>query len=395
MSAPAMSAPAKNAPLTRAPVLSALQLRSSAGLYGADRMVLALDRGLARAGVRSRLLSINNYRMHEQALHDTASAAGHDALLLPCRGRIDAGTVTALAAQISAAGPRAIVHSHDYKSAFYAWLATRRQPARLVATLHGWVEGTSSLRLYTRLELALLRRFDALVAVSADQVERLINAGVPRSRVHCIDNGIDFPVADTAGAAALRHELGIGADAHVFAAVARLSPEKNLAMLLQAFAAVARRSPGTVLLLVGDGPERASLERLADELDLGAQLRFLGSRDDMGTIYALIDCLVLPSLTEGMPLVVLEAMACGIAVLASAVGDIPRLLAHAEHGRLVPAGDRYALQAALAEATTLPRRVDLRARQYAREHHGAQAMAARYLGLYLRLQERTHDRRAS
>jgi glycosyltransferase involved in cell wall biosynthesis len=384
-----------NAPATHAPVLSALQLRSSAGLYGADRMVLALDRQLARAGVRSRLLSINNYRMHGQALHETASAAGHDALLLPCRGRIDAGTVAALAGQISAAGTRAIVHSHDYKSAFYAWLATRAQPARLVATLHGWVEGTSSLRLYARLELALLRRFDALVAVSADQVARLVDAGVPRSRIHCIDNGIDFPVADADGAAMLRDELGIAGDARVFAAVARLSAEKNLAMLLQAFAPVARQAPGAVLLLVGDGPERGALRRLSDELGLGTQVRFLGSRDDMGAIYALIDCLVLPSLTEGMPLVVLEAMACGLPVLASAVGDIPRLLAHAEHGRLVPAGDRDALQAALAEATVLPRRLDLPARRYAREHHGAQVMAARYLDLYLRLQEKTHDRRAS
>ncbi|UNK50267.1 glycosyltransferase [Lysobacter sp. S4-A87] len=378
-----------------AQALSALQLRSSAGLYGAERMVLALDRGLVRAGVRSRLLSINNYRMDEQALHDTASAAGHDAVLLPCRGRMDTGTVSALAAQITAAGSRAVVHSHDYKSAFYAWLATRRQPARLVATLHGWVEGTSSLRLYTRLELALLRRFDALVAVSTDQVARLARAGVPRWRIHCIDNGIDFPAADAIGAAALRDELGIAPDTHVFAAVARLSPEKNLAMLLQAFAPVARRSPGAVLLVVGDGPERASLQSLAGELGLGAQLRLLGSRSDMGAIYALTDCLVLPSLTEGMPLVVLEAMACGVPVLASAVGDVPRLLAHADHGRLVPAGDREALQGALADTAALPRRVDLRARQYVRENHGAQAMAERYLGLYLRLQEKTHDRRAS
>ncbi|HEY5851493.1 MAG TPA: glycosyltransferase [Lysobacter sp.] len=376
--------------------LSTLLLRSSAGLYGADRMVLALNGGLAGHGVHSRLVSINNYRMREQALHELARARGQESMLLPCRGRIDAATVSALSAQIAMTGST-VVHSHDYKSAFYAWLATRRQPARLVATLHGWVEGSSSLRLYTRLELALLRRFDALVVVAAGQVERLLRAGVPHSRIHQIDNGIESTQPNGAAAAVLRDRLGIAADAHVFAAVARLSSEKNLAMLLQAFAPVAARSPEAVLVLVGDGPDREALQAQAEPLGLqqGQQLHFLGQRDDMAAIYAMTDCLVLPSLSEGMPLVVLEAMACEVPVLASAVGDIPRLLAHADHGRLVPAGDAAALGAALAEALTLRGRRDRAARDYVEAHHSAQAMAGRYLDLYQRLLETTHDRRAS
>ncbi len=376
--------------------LSTLLLRSSAGLYGADRMVLALNNGLASHGVRSRLLNINNYRMREQPLHELARARGQESVLLPCRGRIDTATVNALSAQIAMTGA-AVVHSHDYKSAFYAWLATRRQPARLVATLHGWVEGSSSLRLYTRLELALLGRFDALVVVAADQVERLMRAGVPRSRIQQIDNGIEAAHADGAGAALLRGRLGIATNAHVFTGVARLSSEKNLAMLLQAFAPVAARSSDAVLVLVGDGPERESLQNQAGQLglDRGGQLHFLGKRDDMAAIYAMSDCLVLPSLSEGMPLVVLEAMACEVPVLASAVGDIPRLLAQSEHGRLVPAGDAAALQAALNEALSLRGRRDQAARRYVDQHHSAQAMAARYLDLYHRLLETTHDRRAS
>ncbi|MFC3815752.1 glycosyltransferase [Lysobacter sp. GCM10012299] len=376
--------------------LSTLLLRSSAGLYGADRMVLALNNGLAGHGVRSRLLNINNYRMREQSLHELARARGQDSVLLPCRGRIDTGTVNALAAQIASTGAP-VLHSHDYKSAFYAWLATRRQPARLVATLHGWVEGSSTLRLYTRLELALLRRFDALVVVAAGQVERLLQAGIPHSRIHQIDNGIEATHADGAGAAVLRDRLGIATSAQVFTAVARLSSEKNLSMLLQAFAPVAAHSPEATLVLVGDGPEREALQAQAGELGLlgGRQLHFLGTRDDMAVIYAMTDCLVLPSLSEGMPLVVLEAMACEVPVLASAVGDIPRLLAGSEHGRLVPAGDAVALQAALEEALMLRGRRDVAARAYVDEHHSAQAMAGRYLDLYQRLLETTHDRRAS
>jgi len=382
----------------------ALQVRSSAGLYGADRVVLALNRAIDRGGARGRLLSINNYRMHEQALHDVASASGHDAVLLPCRGRVDAATVGALSTQIGAARSRAgmppIVHVHDYKSAFYAWLATRREhhtgtPVPLVATLHGWVEGSTALRLYTRLELALLRRFDALVVVAEEQVARLARAGVPRSRIHHIDNGIDCPVRDEAAAASLREQLRIGPQARVLSAVARLSSEKNLAMLLRAFTPVAKRHADAVLLIVGDGPQREELESLARDLALGERVRFLGMRHDMAAIYTLTDHLVLPSLTEGMPLVVLEAMACEVPVIASAVGDIPRLLDRSAHGRTIPPGNAAALEAALDDALAAPRARDVAARDHVRERHSAQAMATQYVALYRDLLEGRHARRAS
>jgi len=382
----------------------ALQIRSSAGLYGADRVVLALNRALDRGGARARLLSINNYRMHEQALHDLASASGQDAVLLPCRGRVDAATIGALTAQVGAARSRSgmppVVHVHDYKSAFYVWIATRREhhsghPAPMVATLHGWVESSTSLRLYTRLELALLRRFDALVVVAAEQIERLVRAGVPRSRIRHIDNGIECPVRDEAGAAALREQFGILPRTRVFSAVARLSSEKNLAMLLRTFANVAARHDDAMLLIVGDGPERDALQALAAALSLANRVRFLGMRHDMPAIYTLTDHLVLPSLTEGMPLVVLEAMACEVPVIASAVGDIPRLLERSAHGRTVPPGDASALEAALEEAITAPRARDVAARDHVRTRHSAQAMAADYVALYRELLEKRHARRAS
>ncbi|GAA5076059.1 glycosyltransferase [Lysobacter panacisoli] len=381
-----------------APRPFALQVRSSAGLYGADRVVLALDRALARQGVRGRLLSINNYRMHDQPLHDAASTGGQDAVLLPCRGRVDASTVLALAAQVGATrrdGHVPVVHVHDYKSAFYAWLATRRESAPLIATLHGWVENSTSLRLYTRLELALLRRFDALVVVAAEQAERLVRNGIPRSRIRHVDNGIDCPRRDDDAASALRAQLGLSPSARVFAAVGRLSPEKNIALLLRAFAGVAARDADAVLLVIGDGPQREALESLASELKLDARVRFLGRRTDMPALYSLMHALVLPSLTEGMPLVVLEAMACEVPVVASAVGDVPRLLERSEHGRVVPPADLGALEAALLDACAQPARRDVAARRHVLEHHSSQVMARAYLDLYATLLEKSHARRAS
>ena len=367
--------------MSRSTPVSVLQLRSSAGLYGADRMVLALNAGLPRPGARSRLLSIHNYLLDAQPLHDAAMAAGQDAALLPCRGRIDARTIGALCAQIDACDAD-LLHVHDYKSAFYAWLASRRRRMRLVATLHGWVEASPALRLYNTLEIALLRRFDALVVVAEAQLERLLRAGVPRARIHQIDNGIGMVATARAPSPVMRHALGLEGASHVFGAVARLSPEKNLSLLVDAFGEVAIADPGARLLIVGDGPERAALEAQVDRLGLAGRAHFAGMRTDMENIYPLIDCLVLPSLSEGMPLVVLEAMSHAIPVIASAVGDVPRLLSHSEHGRLVAPGDGVAMRVAMQAILAQPGHRDTRAQAFVRTHHSGEAMTARYFELY-------------
>lgn len=373
---------------------SILHLRSSAGLYGADRMVLTLNHALARADISSRLLSINNYLMREQPLHDAARKLGHDAELLPCRGRFDPRTMSTLAATI-AAHDSPVLHAHDYKSAFYAWLASRRRRTPLVATLHGRVETSRSLRLYNQVELALLRRFDALVVVAHAQIDSLLQAGIEPARIHQVDNAIPSPPAVGDVSPSLRNEFGLDRAKYVFGAVARLSPEKNLSMLLAAFAALAAGRPGVALAIAGDGPERTALEAQANELGLGACVHFLGARSDMERIYPLIDCLVLPSLSEGMPLVVLEAMARTLPVIASAVGDVPRLLSHSAHGRMVPPGNPEALYQALMAAASEPGRRDQCARNYVLHHHSPAVMAERYLDVYRSLPVHGHGRKIS
>ena len=378
----------------KAPI-SILQLRSSAGLYGADRMVLALDQGLRQQGVRSRLLSINNYLLDNQPLHDCSTRAGQDAVLLLCRGKLDMRTVTALGNQIDQCAAD-VLHVHDYKSAFYAWLATRRRPhVKLIATLHGWVESSRALRLYNTLEIALLRRFDQLVVVSSSQVNRLSRAGIPVKRICQIDNGIAISSKRHSTPDELRAGLGLENAGHVFAAVGRLSAEKNLALLLDAFTSVVASHPDARLLLAGDGPERQTLQEKTGQLGLQGQVSFAGNRTDMEQIYPLLDCLVLPSLSEGMPLVVLEAMSRGIPVIASAAGEIPRLLANSQYGHVVPVGDERALRMAMIHSVTHPGRHDAKAREYVETHHSIHAMAGRYLDVYQSLGTGSHERKSA
>ena len=129
--------------------------------------------------------------------------------------------------------------------------------------------------------------------------------------------------------------------------VAQLKPEKGLSTFLEAAARVSPLLPDVRFLVVGDGPLRGDLEALAQHVGVDRRVRFLGFRSDARALVELLDVLVVPSLSEGAPLVVLEAMAAGIPVVASAVGGIPEQIRHEKEGLLVPPGDSTALGDAL------------------------------------------------
>ena len=129
--------------------------------------------------------------------------------------------------------------------------------------------------------------------------------------------------------------------------VARLSPEKGIDRLLEAFAGVLRQVPYARLAIAGDGPARGQLEARAHELTLGGAVEFLGYREDVSPVLGSLDLFVLPSLTEGIPLALLEAMAAGLPVIATAVGGVPEVVEDGTSGMLVPPGDAAALERAM------------------------------------------------
>ncbi|MHC4886589.1 MAG: glycosyltransferase [Planctomycetota bacterium] len=156
-----------------------------------------------------------------------------------------------------------------------------------------------------------------------------------------IPNAVE--VARFQGGCPLRPELKIGADERVLICVARLRPEKGQRVAVEAVAELARRGRPVRLLLVGDGPERRSLESQIDSLGLTASVHLLGHREDVADCYATADIALLPSLSEGFPNAVLEAMAAGLPVIASDVGGMGEVIADGETGYLFPAGNAAAL----------------------------------------------------
>lgn len=360
-----------------------LHVFSSAGLYGAEHAVLGLIPALEHLGIRSTLACIDNPHLDQQPLYLRARELGIVSERIPCKGRLDTSTTLAIRALLER-NPGTILHVHGYKSAFYALRARRDRPGSpVVATLHGWTTNSGALWLYRLLELWMLRRIQRVCIVASSMQQPLLSAGIPAERIRLVENGIDTSRFRAADGGVAREELNMPEDAFVFGSVMRLSAEKNPVGLLNAFARVAQDSSRAWLVLAGDGPQREEIERLAQELKLTGRMRLLGARRDVENIYPIFDCFVLPSLTEGLPLALLEAMACECPIIASRVGQIPTVLEDLP-ASMVTAGDTPGLVEAMRRSMhSRSRLATLRQRVEAR--YSVARMARDYAAVYREL----------
>ncbi|MCP1373348.1 glycosyltransferase family 4 protein [Dyella lutea] len=195
----------------------------------------------------------------------------------------------------------------------------------------------------------------AVVAVSRALADKAVALGVEPARVHVVYNGVDHARFSPGSRPEARHRLDLPGDVPVLLYVGNLKASKGCMDLLEAFAPVAQARPGARLVFVGAGECRDALRARADELGLGGAVRLVGATPhaDLPDWFRAATLLCLPSHNEGVPNVVLEAMACGIPVVATRVGGIPEVVP-GEGGLLVPVRDRHALAEALVQATALP-----------------------------------------
>jgi glycosyltransferase involved in cell wall biosynthesis len=246
-----------------------------------------------------------------------------------------------------------LVHAHVYASAAASALATVGTGVPLVVTEH--TEGAWQGRLARLVSRFIYRRARRVIAVSSSIRGRLIGRDrVPPEKISVIPNAV-IPAPDTSlDASGTLPDEWYGEP--LIGTVARLQPEKGVANFLKAAARASVSCPSARFLVVGDGPLREELLRLADRLGLRERVRFLGHRADARALIGLLDVIVVPSLTEGTPLIVLEAMAAGVPLVASAVGGVPDQVRHGKEGLLIPPGDATALGDALLELLQDPDR---------------------------------------
>ncbi|HEX9050135.1 MAG TPA: glycosyltransferase family 4 protein [Anaeromyxobacter sp.] len=358
---------------------------------GIQTHTLALARELAARGEEVHVVtrpSPGRAAVEEEdgvTVHRTGLARGPAAAATLAYVALAARVVGALAPRVS------VVHAHQLLSPASVALVTRAvRGVPFVVTAHasGTVGDVACLVHQGALgavRLAALGRLaSAFVAVSAPIRDELLAAGIPASRIRRIPNGVDtsrFAPATPGERAAARAALGLG-DGPVAVYAGRLSPEKGADVLLEAWARMPRS--GATLCVVGDGPARPSLEALAARLGLRGSVRFEGSAGDVGPWLRSADAFALPSRTEGLSLALLEAMASGLAVVATDVGAARE--ATGPGGAVVVPPERPdALAEALAAVLADPARaaaLGRAARSRAVARFGIGAVAERHLALY-------------
>jgi glycosyltransferase involved in cell wall biosynthesis len=329
--------------------LKIIHLISTSGLYGAEKVVLNLCLGLKKAGFAPVIVTLTDPAAGYKELMNAAKIMDLDFVAVPCAGKFDLKAFSRLKKVISDQQAD-IVHTHGYKADLYGLFAVRGMKIKLAATCHNWLEGDLFLRFYQWLDKKVLRRVGSIAAVSAVIAGELEAAGISRDKIKIIPNGIDldsFRDIDPTGSKAKRAEFNISAEDRVLITVGRLSSEKGLDILLEAAAAIKDKFPDFKILLTGDGPLAETLKALAGKLGLGNKVIFAGRREDVAGLLAAADIFVLPSLIEGMPVSLLEAMAAKVPVIASAVGEIPAIIENGVSGILCTPGDKEDLSKSL------------------------------------------------
>lgn len=359
-----------------------LLLRSSGGLLGAERVILELCANLPRLGFEPHVGVFSDSSNSQVPFVQALRAAGYAYFEIPCARKVDLGAVRCIQQYVRAHGIK-LAHSHGYKENFYLLLARLGLP--LVATNHLWKRTTAALRLYARLDAFLLRRFAKVVAVSKPIFQEMKAIGFGENKLELIQNGVTMPSAAISRDEARRAfgEPVPSAGRLVIGTLSSLTSEKGLHLLLSALPTVLQTKREIEVMVIGDGPERSALEEQARTH--GLPVRFLGVRSDTVKLLSGLDLFVLPSLIEGLPMALLEAMAVGCPVVATAVGDVPSAVTDGVNGWLVTPGDAAALADTLTRALSSP---DLRtrygaaARETVLSRFSSEKMAENYGQLY-------------
>jgi glycosyltransferase involved in cell wall biosynthesis len=352
-------------------------LIESDGPGGAERMVASLAAELQAAGAENLVIAPAN---GEGWLARELSGTGVRVELF----RLDRPVSPSLARWLTETLRRhrvALAHSHEFTMAVYGAWAARWAGVAHLFTMHGsrYYAGRLRRRVAMRVAAALS---GSVVAVSQSLARHLSrDLWVRASRIVTIPNGARLaPVAHST----LRAELRLGADDRLALAVGNLYPVKGHSYLLEAFGLLARRFPRLHVAIAGRGELEAPLRARARTLEVGDRFHLLGLRSDIGNLLAGTDVFVLPSLSEGLPLALIEAMLAARPIVATAVGEIGLVLSGGRVGILVPPGDAAALAHALAhvlsdptEARRLSAAAALRAGDYTLDK-----MTGRYVALY-------------
>jgi glycosyltransferase involved in cell wall biosynthesis len=374
--------------------LKVLHLIDSGGLYGAEKMLLNLVQEQLKQGLEPMILSAGEPWIVEKPIEAEAKR-----LALPVTPwRMAPGLNLREAWRILRWAQRKnyqLLHSHGFKfnvliGVFPKFL--RKLPA--LATLHGYVHAKrySKMWIYECLDRIAINRLDGLVLVGEAMKREIPERLQSSPSTSVIPNGLNISELENRSANLLDEKIQKFIKSHEFVivGVGRLSMEKGFGHLLRAFKTVKKQFPGVALVLVGEGKERKGYESLINETDIGDAVLMPGYCDNVPALMKQARLLVMPSLTEGLPITLLEAMAIKTPVLVSEVGEMPKVLGYGEGGWVTKSIEPHDLAKAITStlhSSKLQEKIEWAA-HVVEQNYSAEAMTNNYLSHYKVVMER-------
>jgi glycosyltransferase involved in cell wall biosynthesis len=359
---------------------SVVQVLLNLGEGGMEAMAVNLSLALRQRGHRVTVIALDAGGRHEQTLHER----GIPSHVLGGRRFSDIRKHRALAWTLRGADAD-VVHTHHFSPLLHTMVAASSAGwLPIVHTEHSYqyLEGRPDYRL-ALWGMSFRCRRVVLVGQAMLPYYRA-RVRIPEARLEVIPNGVSQPTGSNGDRKAARAALGLP-DGHLVVSAGRLFPVKRYEDLLAATALARKSIEGLHLVLLGDGPERQRLGSLTRELGLGDIVHFPGWREDAARWIACADAFVLTSRSEGLPMAALEAMALGIPIIATSVGDLPEVLRGGEAGILVPVGAPQDVANAIVRLARDPlaaARVGRAGRTRVAQAYSQDAMVDAYTALY-------------
>ena len=365
-----------------------LHLIDSGGLYGAEKMLLSLVAGQVEQGLYPMILSAGEPEVGEKPLEAEARRLGLPVTTWRMKPGINLREASRIIQWALQEGYD-LLHSHGYKFNVLVGIWPARMRLPLVTTLHGYVHAPrfSKMWLYELLDRFMLFRTQAVVLVNEGMKAELGRALRGAGRVHVIPNGVDVSNIEACARADLPAEITSFLQDHspVVLGVGRLSGEKGFDRLIEAFAVLRKQHVEAGLLIVGEGKLRKELEALVRRHSLERSVLMPGYYENVPALMARSSALAIPSRTEGLPITILEAMATGLPIIASAVGAIPKALDHGRGGIVIEELDAQRLAIGLCECFSNTPEANLKAERAidkVQKDYSSSAMTREYTRIY-------------
>ena len=368
-----------------------LHFIDSGGLYGAESVLLNLSELMASSGRYEPVVGCIVPSAETQSdLYDKALELGLRAEKIVIRNTMLLVDLPRAARQLKKMGVH-LIHSHGYKPSVFGYVVKKLTRIEVMSTCHLWFKGSKGplkMRVMVALELFFYKSFKRVIGVSEPIKDVLVASGVPEPRVQVIQNGVkvgDELLVSNETLATLRQELRLTENDFCILNTGRLTKQKAQWDIISAAGFLRDQGIMARFFIVGEGELKEQLQSQIKAAKLENSVEILGFRDDITELLQIADLFVLPSLDEGMPMSLLEAAAVGLPIVATEVGDIPKLIVDQVSGSVVPAGEPEILAQAIAAQIEDPNtgtNLAAAARKRVEQTYSTKAMFAQYDQVY-------------